>query len=149
MYLSACYIRNALWGGCCLVLTNTSDVILLLNVELKYYRDFLKQSRVYLPEKSTRIFEKPEERQNGISFIKSALTYHLPQHLPFQHHRIRNKLLSNLQRQYNHFINSFIDFGFIICEFFFSTFYSIINQITTTLFFNNIYISIVGRKVWL
>ena len=51
-----------------MVLTNTSDVILLLNVELKYYRDFLKQSRVYLPEKSTRIFEKPEERQNGISF---------------------------------------------------------------------------------
>ena len=46
-----------------MVLTNTSDVILLLN-ELKYYRDFLKQSRVYLPEKSTRIFEKPEERQD-------------------------------------------------------------------------------------
>ena len=46
-----------------MVLTNTSDVILLLN-ELKYYRDFLKQSRVYLPEKSTRIFEKPEERKD-------------------------------------------------------------------------------------
>ena len=63
MYLSACYIRDALWGGCCMVLTNTLDVILLLN-ELKYYRDFLKQSRVYLPEKSTRIFEKPEERKD-------------------------------------------------------------------------------------
>ena len=47
-----------------MVLTNTSGVILLLNVELKYYRDFVKQSRVYLPEKSTRIFEKPEERQD-------------------------------------------------------------------------------------
>ena len=46
-----------------MVLTNTSDVILLLN-ELKYYRDFLKQSRGYLPEKSTRIFEKPEERKD-------------------------------------------------------------------------------------
>ena len=37
-------------------------------VEVLQGRDFLKQNRVYLPEKSTRIFEKPEERQNGISF---------------------------------------------------------------------------------
>ena len=50
-----------------MVLTETSDVILLLNVELKYYRDFLKQSRVYLPEKSTWIFEKPKTRQNVVS----------------------------------------------------------------------------------